>query len=236
MRRWIALGIVFLVSLCVFLVALMPAAVVVGRLPALRVGGAPATLSNAQGLWWKGAANVRWSDWQGQLRWQLDWHGFAPGALFDIAASGLSARGWVGGSYGDWRLEQWRASVPVAAVSRYVPQGSATGVVEVNLAALEFSDNTVIDARGTLHYGGGVVSWGRGGSASVPSLNGLLAMEKAGPRLTVTGPQQQELMRAGIANKRLSVQVLRAWPELLGVSQGGNPGDVVFRMSQPVPW
>lgn len=236
MRRWIALGIVFLASLCVFLVALMPAAAVVERLPALRVGGAPVTLSNAQGLWWKGAVDVRWRDRQGQVRWQLDWHGLTPGAQIDINASELSARGWLGGFYGGWRLEQWRASVPVAVIGRYVPQGSATGVVAVTLAALEFSDDAVTDARGTLHYGGGVVSWGQGGSASVPALNGLLAMEKEGPRLTVTGPQQQELVRAGIVKKRLSVQVLRAWPELLGVSQGGNPEDVVFRMSQPVPW
>ena len=50
----------------------------------------------------------------------------------------------------------------------------------------------------------------------------------------MTGPEQQQLVLASLENKTLSVQVHRAWPQLLGVSQGGDPSDVVFRMRRPL--
>lgn len=124
--------------------------------------------------------------------------------------------------------------MPVALISRYVPQGDATGVVTFSLMALELKDNSLVDARGVFHYGGGVVTWGRQGSAPVPPLDGRLTLESDGPALTIVGPQKQQLVRADISKGRLQVKVLRAWPQLLGVSQGGNPQDVVFSMSQPV--
>lgn len=234
MRRWIALGAVFFLSLCVFLIALMPAAVLVERLPALRPGGAPLTLSDARGRWWDGSVQVRWRDQQGRLLWHLDWHGMTPGAQLRLDAGRLKMDGWLGAAWGDWRLEHWHGSVPVAMVGRYVPQGNATGTVDFSLLALELADSVVVDAKGTLTYGGGMVTWSRDGSAQVPPLNGRLTMENKGPVLTVTGPQQQSLVRASIENNKLSVKVRRAWPQLLGVSQGGDPSDVVFQMSRPV--
>lgn len=236
MRRWIALGAVFLISLCVFLIALMPAAVLVDQVPALRPGGAPLTLSNPRGRWWHGAVDAHWRDQQGQLRWRLDWHGLTPGVQLSLDAAPLNAEGWLGAAWGDWRLEHWHGSVPVAMVSRYVPQGGATGTVDFTLLVLELADHSVVDAKGTLNYGGGRVTWSRDGSAPVPPLDGRLTMEKNGPVLTVTGPQQQQLVQASIKNSKLNVKVRRAWPQLLGVSQGGNPTDVVFQMSRPVPW
>ena len=50
----------------------------------------------------------------------------------------------------------------------------------------------------------------------------------------ITGPEQQQLVLASLEDKTLSVQVRRAWPQLLGVSQGGDPSDVVFRMRRPL--
>ena len=41
------------------------------------------------------------------------------------------------------------------------------------------------------------------------------------------------LMSARLSEGRFQLEVLRAWPMLLGVSQGGQPDDVVFQMSQP---
>ena len=140
----------------------------------------------------------------------------------------------MGAAWGDWRLEQWRAQVPVAMVSRQVPQGDADGTVSLSLLVLELVDENVVDAKGTLDYSGGTVSWGRDGSASVPPLDGRLTMSESGPRLTVTGPEQQQLVLASLEDKTLSVQVRRAWPQLLGVSQGGDPSDVVFRMRRPL--
>lgn len=234
MRRWVALGAIFLISLCVFLVALMPAAVLVRRLPALRPGGAPLTFSSAHGRWWDGSADVAWRDQQGLLRWRLDVRGGIPGLWLRLSAGDLKVSGWLGADWGDWRLAQWRGRVPVGMVGRYVPQGNATGTVTFALLSLALVDHAVVDARGTLNYGGGTVTWGQGGSAPVPPLQGRLSMAKAGPVLVVTGPKRQPLVRAAIANGKFDLRVHRAWPQLLGVSQGGNPSDVVFQMTQPI--
>ncbi|MEP5051227.1 MAG: type II secretion system protein N [Alloalcanivorax venustensis] len=232
--RWFALGAVFVASLVVFLVALMPAALVIDKVPALRPGGAPLVLSDARGPWWDADVRARWRDQQGRLSWRLNWHGLTPGVDLSLAAGELQARGWLGAAWGDWRREQWRAEVPVAMVSRQVPQGDADGTVSLSLLVLELVDENVVDAKGTLDYSGGTVSWGRDGAARVPPLDGRLSMSESGPRLTVTGPEEQQLVLASLENKTLSVQVRRAWPQLLGVSQGGDPSDVVFRMRRPL--
>ncbi|HCE41546.1 MAG TPA: type II secretion system protein N [Alcanivorax sp.] len=234
MRRWFALGAVFVVSLLVCLVVLMPAAVVVERVPAPRPGGAPLTLSDARGPWWDARVDARWRDRRGELRWRLDWHGLTPGVQLSMVSGDLDASGWLGADWGGWRLEQWRATVPVAPFSANVPQGDADGTVDLTLMALELADQTVVDAKGTLTYSGGTVTWGRDGAAQVPPLDGRLAMVNGAPELEVTGPRRQQLVHARLENEKLNVQVRRAWPQLLGVSQGGDPSDVVFRMSRPL--
>lgn len=234
MRRWIALGAVFVISLLVCLIVLMPAAVLVDRLPALRPGGAPLVLSGARGPWWDGQVAARWRNHNGELAWTLDWHGLTPGLQLSMVSDDLNADGWLGAAWGDWRLEQWRARVPVAPFSASVPQGDADGTVDLTLMALELSDHDVVDAKGTLTYSGGTVTWGRDGAAEVPPLDGRLTMVDGAPELEVTGPRQQQLVHARLDNQKLNVQVRRAWPQLLGVSQGGDPADVVFRMSRPL--
>ena len=89
------------------------------------------------------------------------------------------------------------------------------------------------EARATLQYGGGTVTWGRSGSAVVPVLQGRVSMEGEDPVLEVTSPEGRQLMNARLSEGRFQLEVFRAWPILLGVSQGGQPDDVVFQMSQP---
>ena len=79
MPRKITLALLFSVSLLLFLLLLMPAAVLVERVPALRPGGAPLVITNPQGLWWDGQANWQWQRRQGTVQWALDWHGLVPG-------------------------------------------------------------------------------------------------------------------------------------------------------------
>ena len=88
--------------------------------------------------------------------------------------------------------------------------------------------------QGTLQYSGGTVSWGRNGSALVPVLQGRLSMNNEQPTLQVEDPDNNSLLDARLANGRFELEVRRAWPMLLGVSQGGDPDDVVFQMSQPL--
>ena len=94
--RWFALGAVFVASLVVFLVALMPAALVIDKVPALRPGGAPLVLSDARGPWWDADVRARWRDQQGRLSWELNWHGLTPGVDLSLSAGELQARGWLG--------------------------------------------------------------------------------------------------------------------------------------------
>ncbi|MEC8879173.1 MAG: type II secretion system protein N, partial [Pseudomonadota bacterium] len=208
--RWFALGAVFVASLVVFLVALMPAALVIDKVPALRPGGAPLVLSDARGPWWDADVRARWRDQQGRLSWELNWHGLTPGVDLSLSAGELQARGWLGAAWGDWRLEQWRATVPVAPFSAEIPQGNADGTVNLTLMTLELAEQAVVDAKGTLTYSGGTVTWGRDGAAEVPPLDGRLAMVDGAPELEVTGPQQQQLVHARLDNQKLNVQVRRA--------------------------
>lgn len=236
-RKWI-LGLSFVLSLVVFLTLLMPAAVVLERMPALRIGGAPLALSAPRGPWWQGQCQWRWQQLQGDLQWDLDWHGLVPGLQLSLQSRpGLHGdaklSGWLGADWGDWHLEQARFSIPVALVAEHVPQGQADGRVDGTILSLKIAEQAILDAQGTAQYSGGLVTWGRNGSAKVPALDGRLSMESGVPTLQVVDPQGTELVVARIADERFQLQVLRAWPMLLGVSEGGEADDVVFQMSQP---
>jgi general secretion pathway protein N len=235
-RKWI-LALCFVVSLIVFLVVLMPAAVLVERVPALRPGGAPLMLHSPRGPWWQGQVNWRWQQLQGVLDWRLEWQGLTPGmhiAARTTAGDDARISGWLGGTgQADWSVSQLRLAVPVALVAERIPQGNADGRVDATIMSLVVSSGQVEDARATLQYSGGTVTWGNNGSATVPVLQGKVSMEGQVPTLQVSDPQGQSLMNASLADGRFKLAVLRAWPQLLGVSQGGSADDVVFQMSQP---
>ena len=235
-RKWI-LALVFVVSLIVFLVMLMPAAVLVERVPVLRPGGAPLILESPRGPWWNAQVNWRWQQLEGVLDWELDWHGLTPGMnLAARTSSGDDARlsGWLGGSgEQNWSVEQLRLALPVALVAERIPQGNADGRADATIMALAVSDGQIEEVRATLQYSGGTVTWGNNGSATVPVLQGKVSMDASVPTLVVTDPDGTLLMNASLAEGRFQLAVMRAWPQLLGVSQGGSADDVVFQMSQP---
>ncbi|WP_288368363.1 type II secretion system protein N [uncultured Alcanivorax sp.] len=236
MPRKITLALLFGVSLLLFLLLLMPAAVLVERVPALRPGGAPLVLTNPQGVWWNGQANWQWQRRQGTVQWSLDWHGLVPGLTLKMRTTDDAARlsTWLGADWGDWQLQHARLSLPMALVTEHIPQGSASGRVDATLMLLSFGDSRIKQLQGTLQYSGGTVSWGRNGSALVPVLQGRLSMNNEQPTLQVEDPDNNSLLDARLANGRFELEVRRAWPMLLGVSQGGDPDDVVFQMSQPL--
>lgn len=237
MPRKLTLALVFVACLLLFLVVLMPAAVLVERVPQLRPGGVSLVLENARGRWWNGQVDWRWQQQQGTLGWMLDFRGLTPGldvSLRTTAGSDLRLAGWLGGSGAqNWRLLQVRASVPVSLVAELIPQGGADGRADASIMEFAVQDGRVTEARATLQYGGGTVTWGRSGSAVVPVLQGRVSMEGEDPVLEVTSPEGRQLMNARLSEGRFQLEVFRAWPILLGVSQGGQPDDVVFQMSQP---
>jgi general secretion pathway protein N len=105
--------------------------------------------------------------------------------------------------------------------------------VDAVLMALQIAGDTIEQLQGTLDYSGGTVTWGNNGAATVPELQGRLSMEGQVPTLQVTDPEGERLVQARIDEGRFHLEVMRAWPLLLGVSEGGSPDDVVFQMSQP---
>ncbi len=237
MPRKLTIALVFVACLLVFLVVLMPAAVLVERVPQLRPGGAPLTLETSRGRWWSGQVDWRWQQQQGTLGWTLDFHGLTPGvelSLRTTAGQDVRLAGWVGGSDAqNWQLDQVRLSLPVELIADRIPQGGADGRADATVMGLAIQEGQVTDARATVQYGGGTVTWGRSASAVVPVLQGRLSMEGETPVLEVNDPEGQRLMSARLSEGRFQLEVLRAWPMLLGVSQGGQPDDVVFQMSQP---
>ncbi|MDX1803038.1 MAG: type II secretion system protein N [Alcanivorax sp.] len=234
MPRKLTLALVFVASLLVSVMVLMPAVVLVDRLPVLRAGGAPVQLTQVRGPWWSGQLQWQWKQLQGQARWSLDWQGLVPGVQLHAVGEDARLTGWLGADWGDWLVRDLRASVPVALVAAQIPQGNADGQADLSVIKARVGDQGIVDLQGTLQYSGGQVTWGRDGAATVPVLDGRLFMDKDQPVLTVTDPKGVTLLHARIAKQRFELKVLRAWPQLLGVSQGGNPNDVVFQMSQPV--
>lgn len=63
---------------------------------------------------------------------------------------------------------------------------------------------------------------------TVPPIHGTLAMDKDSPVLAVSGPEEQPLATARLSGKTLSLQVFRAFPLLLEMSEGGDASEVVF--------
>ena len=224
----------FIVSLLVSGVVLMPAALVVQAVPELRVAGQPLRLAEPRGVWWQGQVQWRWQQLTGQLAWQWRWQGVTPGVQLTVQekAKTLQASGWVGG-YGALQAENVRAVLPVALIADQVPQGSADGRVELVLLSATIADGELADIQGMLDYSGGTVTWGRNGAATVPPLNGRIFTEDQVVSAQVTDPEGRLLATAQVQEQKLAVDVKRAWPMLLGVSQGGNPDDTVFQMSRP---
>lgn len=228
------LVIVFLLSLLVSLVFYAPARLMVEQLPDIYIEETAVELSSVQGPWWRAALNWRWQEFDGELRWSLVTQGLAPALRVRLTGTDdLRLSAVISGNPSGWRLADMRGSVPLAPFSERVDAGGAEGRLDIAVMQLRVRDGNIVDLQGVLEYSGGVLTWPQGGRAEVPPLTGLLVMESDRPRMTLDDPQGQRLMQAQVENQQLSFEVLRAWPLLLGVSQGGGVDDVVFRMSQP---
>ena len=88
---------------------------------------------------------------------------------------------------------------------------------------------------GALHYTGGELNWGFGDPVTVPPLDGLLSMQASGPQLEIQDNKKQKLAMAFVENKMIVLQVLQAFPQLLGMAElGGDPNEEVYRTSRPL--
>lgn len=226
---------VFLLAFGIFLVALMPAAVMTPLLPTPATENASLPPPKLYGLWWNGQGQAQWEGQQLDITWRLDWRGLTPGLELGFESGQVNATGWAGADWGDWRFEHWQASIPIALLNDFLPQGKAEGQLDISLPQLSLTGTEISTISGKLAYSGGTVTLGPGMDRQVPAIDGKLEMEKGVPVLTVTGPDQQSLAHANLTGKTLTLEVFRALPALLEMSEGGNATDVVFSTRQDLP-
>lgn len=233
MPRVLTLSGLFLLCLLFFLVCSLPAKPFVGRVDGLVIAGEPLQLEQVRGRLWAGEARWRWSSWRGDLSWATDWRGLLPGVRLDAAGHGISAQGWLAATPGSLQVRDLVFNVPLAEISRDMPAGQADGTVAGRVDALRFYRDGRAEVSGALRYGGGRVTWAEGG-ATVPPLDGKLFTAHNVAWLVMTDPAETRLLDAKVEEGEAAVRVYRAWPRLLGISQGGADDDVVFQVAQPL--
>jgi general secretion pathway protein N len=229
--RWWLSGLV--VSVLVWLVWLMPAQPLVSRLHGVMLGNAPLELSRIEGRIWQGSARWRWQRHAGSLRWQTRWQGLTPGIQLQLQGD-LLLSGWFGGRPGRLVIRELDVAVPVAPFVAPMPNVTAEGAVSLRGLSLDWNGRQLTGANGLLGYSGGEVSWAPGQSAVLPPLTGALRQDGGAAIAEARSPEGALLAEARVENEMALLRVYRAWPALLGVSQGGSPADVVFETSQPL--
>ena len=232
MPRFRVLALVFVASLLVWLVVALPASPFVQRLDGTPVAGAPLTVNQVSGTLWSGRLGWRWQDWHGGLTWRLARDGWRPALQAELRTEELLVSGQVSGGRDSFRLRQLDMSVPLQPFTRQLEQGSAEGRVQGRIDSLRWRRGGEVEAAGSLRYSGGRVSWPPDGSAEVPPLEGDLFSEEQRARLVVTAPDGLRVMDVSLAGDSVELRVFRAWPRLLGVSQGGRDEDVIFQVSE----
>ncbi len=226
LKHGIYLGLVFMTSFLFFFIVLTPAGIVTAYLPSADKDSSPRP--ELYGLWWHGKGVFDIENQKLSIRWELDWQGLVPGLSLVIGSGDVEASGWVGADWGEWRLADWEARLPAEVINSFLPQGKASGMMAITLDELHLANNTITAASGLIRFDGGQVSLGEGMELTVPPIHGTLAMDKDSPVLAVSGPEEQPLATARLSGKTLSLQVFRAFPLLLEMSEGGDASEVVF--------
>jgi len=226
---WLA---VLLLMALVWGVWLMPARLFLERLDGVALGPAELQISRIDGRIWQGSARWQWQQLSGALRWQTDWRGLTPGVALNLSGD-IVASGWLGSSVGgDMDARNIDLAVPLAPFVAGLPNITASGVVSVRGLSLKWTDAGPVAAEGNLAYNGGDVSWAPGQGATLPPLQGTLLQDGEAALAQVYSPEGTLLADARLDREYAQLRVYRAWPALLGASQGGNLSDVVFETSQ----
>jgi general secretion pathway protein N len=225
---WLA---VLLLSVLVWVVWLAPARPLVAPVDGIMIGQAPLRVMQVNGRVWDGSARWQWQSLAGSLRWQFDWRGLVPGVDFSLSGD-IVASGWLGGGVSGIDLRNVDAAAPLAPFVAGMPNISAEGNVSLQGLSLNWSDSGPAGAKGNLGYTGGYVSWASGQGANLPPLQGVLHQRDGAAVAEIYSPEGTLLADGLLDRDNARLRVYRAWPALLGFSQGGSASDVVFETSQ----
>ncbi|MDF1630848.1 MAG: hypothetical protein P1U78_13705 [Alcanivoracaceae bacterium] len=225
---WLAL---LLLSVLVWVVWLIPAKPLVGPIDGVMLGQAPLRVARVEGRLWDGGASWQWQQLRGGLRWQVEWRGLVPGLEFSLTGD-IVASGWLGSGGSGVDLRNVDLAAPLAPLIAGMPNISAEGNLSLRELSLQWSDKGPAGAQGNLGYTGGYVSWAADQGATLPPLQGTLRQEGAAAVVEVYSPEGELLADGALDRDNARLRVYRAWPALLGFSQGGSASDVVFETSQ----
>jgi general secretion pathway protein N len=236
MNRFVTLYVVvFIFSLLAFSIVLMPARALKSLVVPETIAEPAIARMRVSGLWWKGRAETVWQEQRLSLSWEMDWRGFRPGLMLSSAAGLVEVGGWIGVKAGNVNMEGVSAVLPVATMSKFLPLGHADGVISVSGFALTLADQVILDIAGEVSYSGGEADFGFGDSVVVPPIMGLFSMPRGAPQLDIHSSEEVRLARIFIEQDMVILQVLRAFPQLLGMSDlEGDAADEVYRVSQPL--
>ncbi|SDX64526.1 type II secretion system protein N [Marinobacter mobilis] len=197
------------------------------------------------GTLWNGAAALRVQGRDVRADWQLGWPSGA-GLPLDLSLETRSSRlqGEVlVGADGSVALDA-SGQVHVAEFEDLIRQSGGAmldGDVIIDRLTVTWADNRLAQARGNGHWPGGLVTWPMGTgyqSASFPAMGAVLSQNPDGVTLAISQQGQQEpaaeadVLRSGL----LRIRVYKRLIDLAGQPWSGaaNPGDVVFRVEQPL--
>lgn len=204
-------------------------------------------IQQVAGKVWDGAAGVVVAGFPARVQWQLGWPSVT--ALEQPVHVSIESRqsavtgdvtlGWPENA----RLNA-RGHIAVAEFEELIRRSGGAmieGEVSIDRLALEWADQRIVRADGFGRWAGGQVTWPMGnqtGQAEFPPMQATLDTTSGGVALEVaeqagSGPAAKASI---LWNGMMELQVYKRMVDLAGQpwSDSARPGDVIFRVQQPL--
>lgn len=198
------------------------------------------------GSLWDGAAGLRLQGRELRVDWRLGWPTLAAGIPLELAVETRSSRvdARIFADFNGQLSSNATGRVHVAEFEDLIRQSGGAmleGDVIIDRLSLAWADNRLAEAQGHAYWPGGLVTWPMGNgyqSAGFPEMTIDLSEGSEGVSLTITQQGQPDpvaiadILRTGM----LRIQVYKRLIDLAGQPWSGaaSPGDVVFRVEQPL--
>lgn len=232
-RSWLMV-VVFFLALLFFVLATMPARIVLDE-KAYSFGGEQVYVEAVSGRVLNGTAKWRWRGLEGSLLWLVQAKFFWPMVKFEVRSADLKVNGLASvGISQNLQLKQITLSANVEALSQRLalPVGGADGSLLGEIEKLVISAQGELQAQGMIHYSGGIIHWPNGSAAVGPLQLALNSAETGVTNIKLHATASPlEYMSGVIEGRTFEWRVYRRWIQALGMSQGGSADDVVFKVS-----
>jgi len=199
------------------------------------------------GPWWNGVAGLRLQGRDVRFEWTLDWPSLSELELplnFGVQTASSRLNGHVALGWPAEAALQATGRVHVPEFEDLIRQSNGAlleGDVMIDQLQLTWAENQLAEARGRGHWPGGRVTWPVGEgvqSAQFPAMSASLEQLSNGVTLTIAQQDQPDPAAEAdiLRNGMLEVRVYKRLIDLAGQPWSGtaNPGDVVFRVQQPL--